>query len=229
MLREILEVSEALGMSYHICGNCEVLIRTVAINTAIKYQTPFVIYGSSSIEDNVKAPFKGRVGFFHCLKNRWREFPKIVFHLAKYCFLSVRQRIQMQVPGPQRYRPFVQIPFPKNTPIFLHFFQYIKWDTMNKVELLQRELNWSYPAERKSRFDCLVHCFGNFKDFFSTGVTADGFIMSSMVRDNRMNKEEFFTAERELVESLEEECQYIVKKVGLNNYKMPRIKYTSIK
>lgn len=49
-LTETLLLSRGLGFFLSVCGNCEVILRTVSIHVARAHGVPFVLWGSSALE-----------------------------------------------------------------------------------------------------------------------------------------------------------------------------------
>lgn len=219
MLKEILRISEIAGSFFGICGNCEANIRTVAINTAKEYKAPLILYGDSVYESTGTHSFMGMQALIR--KMHIRDAIKLSFHISRYCFYSVRQRIQMKVPIKSRFLPIGSVPFPRKGIRVIHFFDYIKWDSMNMASLLEEELGWKYPNGHVDRFDCLLHCFGTHHWLQACGISVDGFTYSNMIRDNRLERDAALLRERAIKESVEKECLETIGKIGLKDYKMP--------
>jgi hypothetical protein len=221
MLREALRIAEIVGTFFGICGNCETLIRTVAINTAKVNSIPFVLYGSSRSEDYGIQPFLGLKGFVSRIA--LRNLPRLLFHMTRYWFYSVRQRVQMKVPIRYRFLARGIVPFPGTGTTIIHMFDYIEWDSINRIDLLKEKLNWKSPSDQVHRFDCLLHCFADHKWLQECGVSVNGFNYSTMIREDRMRREEAILRERKARERVEKECLEIIEKVGLMEYRLPRI------
>lgn len=221
MLKEILRVSEIAGTFFHVCMNCEVNIRTSAINSARQYNVPFILYGSSRFESIGNHDFLGKKAFMKRIPKR--RVPELSFHLAKYSVHSIRQRIQMKVPLRSRFSPIRGVPFPEQKPRIIYFFDYVEWNSMDKVSFLREALGWKSPGAHDDRFDCLLHCFGNHHWLQACGVSVDGFTYSNMVRGTRMKRDDALRKEKAVVERTEEDCQEVLKRLGLEDYQMPRI------
>lgn len=219
MLREILRVSEIAGTFFHTCMNCEVNIRTSAINAAREYDVPFILFGSSEFENIGSHGFLGRKAFFKRIPGMY--IPQLVFRLAKYSFYSIRQRAQMKVPIRWRFDPMGDVRFPEKNPSVIHFFDYVEWDTINKAGFLRETLGWRSPGDHDDRFDCLLHCFGNHHWLQACGISVDGFTYSNMIRGNRMGREDAILKERIVAESTEQDCLKIIEQVGLESYTVP--------
>jgi hypothetical protein len=233
MLKEMLLVSQSLGAFYGFCGNCGTNIKTVAINTAKKYKVPFILSGGTSSEQL-------RGAFVTSIRKTIRRAPKrtalvILLRFMKYFYLSTRQRMQMKVPLKYRFRPRAHMhitnneTFPNkgtegNETRFINIYDYIEWDPLKTVSLLEEQIGWKHPSEREGRFDCLVHCMGNHKWLQECGVSSDGMIYSRLVSTNHMSREDAISRENNVKETVEKECLEIIEKLGLTRYRMPSIR-----
>jgi hypothetical protein len=221
MLEEILRISETVGTFFHPCMNCEVNIRTSAINVAKANSVPCILYGSSRFEGIGSHPFLGRKAFVKRIPRAGA--PKLILRLAKYSVLSVRQRMQMKVPIRYRFRPMGGVAFPGRNPRVVHFFDYIEWDSLDKVGFLREELGWRSPRDHEDRFDCLLHCFGNHHWLQASGISVDGFTYATMTRENRMKREDAITRERLVADRTETDCLQTLKRLGLDSFRIPRM------
>lgn len=221
MLREILRISEIVGSLFGICGNCEVNIRTVAMNTAKENKAPLILYGSSRYEETGIHSFEGIRSFITKISKR--NIVKLLYHVSGYSFYSIRQRMQMKVPIRYRFVPIKSVPFPKKGIRVINFYDYIEWDSIDKGSFLKEKLGWKSPGDHAHRFDCLLHCLGNHKWLKECGISTDGFNYSTMIRGNRMKREDALLIERAVEERLEKECLETIEKIGLKDYKMPEI------
>jgi glucosamine--fructose-6-phosphate aminotransferase (isomerizing) len=221
MLEDMLRVSEIAGTFFHICMNCEVNIRTSAINTAREHHVPFILFGSSEFESIGSHAFLGRKALFKQIPRT--RMPKLAFHLARYSLHSIRQRAQMKVPIRWRFRPMSGVVFPEQKPRIIYFFDYVEWDSMDKVGFLREELGWRSPGDRDDRFDCSLHCFGNHHWLQACGVSVDGFTYSNMIRGNRMQREDGIMKERTVAERIEEDCLKTLERLGLQGNRVPRV------
>lgn len=221
MLREILRVSEILGIFFATCMNCEVNIRAAAINTARRYRVPYILYGSSKVEDIGNQSFLGMRSFFRELSIS--KVPALALHILKYCFYSVRQRIEMRVPGIHRYLPLGSLPLPKKGVRVVYFFDYAAWDSIAQIGLLREKLGWQQPAGQEQRFDCRLHCLGNYRWVQEAGVSCDGFTYANMVRAERMRRADAVAREEQTLSKVEQECVELLEEVGLHDYRLPQI------
>lgn len=199
--------------------NCEVNIRTAAINTAREYRVPFILYGSSQIESTGSHAFLGARAMLRRIPIR--SVLRFAFHMVHYSLLSVRQRIEMGVPLRYRFLPRGGVRFPDREPTVVHFFKYVAWDSLDKVAFLQEQLGWRAPADQEQRFDCALHCLGNYKWIQDSGVSSDGYTYSSMIREGHIAREEVLRKESLIQVRLDEECGKLLQEVGLDDFQLP--------
>lgn len=233
LIRESLSISEILGSFVATCGDCEVMIRTVSLNVAREYDVPFILWGSSSIESggekgyekyrHSKNRFEIIKSQFTGLRLTYKKIIKLIPRLIKYFTLVIYQRILMNVPLRYALNPFATVPFTENNPKFIHFFDYINWDCIREIELLKNVLRWEHPENRESRFDCLLHSFGNHKSLQVNHISSDGVNYCNFIRENKITRQEAYFNEINIKDSVNRECEEIIKKIGLKNYKMPVI------
>lgn len=240
LLRQALLISEIVGsFTSRTCGNCEIMLRSVPLSVAREYNVPFVFWGSSPLESLDIKDYEGYrhgKGFFEAVASkisRFRELGltpikivKVIPRVIKYNIFSICQRIQMGVPLTYAIDPTAIFPFPEKDPQFIHFFDYVTWDSVRGIKLLEKELNWKHPKDRLSRFDCLLHCFGNHHLLQLKQITDDGKTYSNFVRENKMHREEALALEDTIRKTVRDECKKIIKEVGLDlaQFNMPKIK-----
>jgi hypothetical protein len=219
MLKQAVLVSEIIGAFFGTCMNCEVNIRTAAINTARTHKVPAILYGSSEIEDIGNHRFLGPREFVRRIP--LRRLPRFTAHVALYSIYSIRQRIEMGVPLGQRFLPFGNVPFPRGTPHVVYYFQYVAWDSLDKVGLLQDRLGWRAPADQEQRFDCALHCLANHRWTQDTGISMDGYTYSTMVRDERIERKDVLRKEALIQETFWDECADVYREIGLEDHTLP--------
>lgn len=219
MLKEAILISEMIGAFFGTCMNCEVNIRTAAINTARKYKVPAILYGSSETEDIGKHRFLGPREFVRRIP-LWR-LPRFMYHVARYSYHSVRQRVEMGAPLGQRFLPFGNVPFPPGAPHVVYYFQYVAWDSLDKVGLLQERLGWRAPVDQEQRFDCALHCLSNHRWTQDTGISLDGYTYSTMIRENQIGREDVLRKEALIQSKVREECAEVYREVGLGDHPLP--------
>lgn len=234
LLRQVLLVSQVVGCFTRTCTNCEVMLRTVALNTARKHNVPFILWGSSSLEspdyDDYADYRYGRKALeiltskratLRRLKLTPGKVARLVPMVMRYTMLSIRERLQMNVPMKCVLNPYGIPAFPKTNPAVIHFYDYISWDPAEATELLKRELGWEHPPGKPSRFDCTIHCFVEHKNLQLTGISSGGTIDCNLVREGRMTREEALRREDAAGEAIREECREMVERIGLRDYRIP--------
>jgi len=247
LLKESLLVSQKVGYLTHFCGNCEAILRHVSISTARTHQVPFIFWGSSSLENLRREYYESyrnaKTNIHHkalalltkagskakMLLNNPKKivripqnlYPYVGYHSLKYRVFSILQRAKMNLPLRYAVRPYSIPEFTKTNPEFIHFFDYISWDSVSTTEVLKRELNWKHPKNKISRFDCLIHCFDNYKYLKLYGISSDGITFCNFIRENTMKREEAMARENDIIEMVERECEHVIKMIGLRKYVVP--------
>jgi hypothetical protein len=251
LIRESLLVSKKVGSFINFCGNCEVMLRTVCINTAKKYNVPFVFWGSSALEshnnlnyenyrnlgkrkklDLVKRLINGisnwikiiQKGIIIIIQNPkkirmipCRLYPYFGYHSLSYKVLSIIQRLQMNVSFKYAVRPHAIPPFSEINPKFIHFFDYISWDSVWGTKVLKEDLGWKHPKDRESRFDCLLHCFANYNYIKKYNISSDGVNYCNVIREHKMERNDAMVRENDIRGSVYGDCVELIKQVGLKN------------
>ena len=159
------------------------------------------------------------------INNRIFGWPVAIKHIPlalKFNILSVIQRFEMKVPLRYALSASKVIPF-SQSPKFIHFFDYVEWDSMDNVEILKKELGWNHPEGKEDRFDCLYHGLPNYYAYKVNKITADGVNYCNFIREKKLTREEALNKERTLQNRLFDECREIQNKVGLQKYKLPEI------
>lgn len=217
MLREALYVSRLLGTFWGTCGNCEANIRAATLRVAKQYDVPFALYGASVTEGMGKYSFFGRRGFVRKIgKIGLSGLTKLLIHVTKYCFYNIRQRSEMKIPLRDRFVAFqFEVPFPKKGPAIVSFFEYVEYDMAAEISALKTNLGWKSPRDRPHRFDCLLHCFLNHHWLQESGISLDGYNYSTMVREDKMKREDALILEKMIENGLNNECLQASDKLGL--------------
>jgi hypothetical protein len=122
------------------------------------------------------------------------------------------------VPLKYALTPYSVLPFPESNPKFVHFFDYIGWDSIANIKLLEDELEWKHPENRLARFDCALHSLVNYAHLKSLNISHDGVNLCNFVREKRMTREEAVLAERGIQNSVDKECDEIMERVGLRDF-----------
>lgn len=219
------------------------MLRSVSIDVARAHGVPFVLWGSSALEsinddnyENYRQLGKGGKAAVRSSLNRYYSMFRSVlinsnriericreayfhigYHSIRYRLLSIMQRMKMGVPLRYALRPYSVLPFSESNPKFVHFFDYVAWDSIGNMKLLQDELQWKRPENKFFRFDCEVHCLANYGWSKTFKISCDGVNLCNFVREKKMTKEEALLAEQDIQNSLDEECKEVLKKVGLKD------------
>jgi hypothetical protein len=247
LLKESLLVSKSVGYLTDFCGNCEAILRMVSMNTARAHGVPFVLWGASALETlsnenytEYRSPGTDTtVPSFSFLRRLWLRFnvvlqnprmlsripkklyPYMGYYSIRYNMYSILQRYELNFSAQYALRPHTVPAFSETNPMFIHYFDYIPWDSIGSIKILERELNWKHPIDKVSRFDCLIHPLANYQYLKKYGISYDGINFCNYIRENRMSREEVATKEQEVIDSVERECKELSIRVGLKNYTMP--------
>lgn len=231
VVRQSLLVSEVFGSFVAVCGNCETVIRAAVMNVAREHDIPFVLWGASSIESSDYTRYRRGRSLSQFVREKSRQFfatsmtvrqmPKFVVRFMQYWLLNARERLLMGVSLRYALRPFSIVPFSEDDPKFIHFFDYIEWDSMHGVALLKSELDWQHPDGRDSRFDCSLVCFKNYTNLHEKHITAAGEKYCKFVREGKITREDAVVREEQLQRTVDEECTAVIDRLDLKGYRIP--------
>lgn len=220
VLKLSLIISKIRGQRFYTCGNCNTFLRFAPVYVARKNKVPFIFWGGTSIESN--NPIEGKKDHGKLNKmikkqiKKFKSFKQIVifFKLLPFVFMlavsSSIERFIMSVPFKYAIRPFRVFPFVKN-PKFINFYDYIQWNTVEETKLLKDELKWQHPIDRKSRFDCSLHCFGNYESLRLNNISNDGEGFCRFIREGKMDRKEALQLEQNIAGAVIDECNEIYK------------------
>jgi len=221
ILKEALRISQVLGTFLFTCANCEVNIRSAAVNTAKENGIPFILFGSTEQEKGLSRA--STLGPRQRIKAIFRRHPfTLSYHMIKFSLHSIRERIQMNTPVKYRFRPMAVMPFPEE-PKVIYVFDYIKWDPRSMRHLLKQQVGWSAPVGDKARFDCFLHCFENHRWLKECGISIDGFVYSTMIRENLIERKVALDREKQIIAGVQKECSEVLRRLGLRDDEMPMI------
>ena len=86
-----------------------------------------------------------------------------------------------------------------------------------------KELQWTHPVGRTSRFDCFIHCLLNQECLNFYGISGDGANACKFIRAGKMEREAAEKCEQFTVESLDRDVDELLETVGLRGYnKLPK-------
>jgi len=226
LLRLAVKISRIRGRRFYMCGNCGIMLRVVSIKVARRHRVPFVFWGGSAIETpdaamRYEAP--GRLGVIvksvlrkFASRDQARTFLRMLPWLILISLTSMLHRLRLGVPLNYVFRPFRNVPFPEK-PRFVHFYDYIVWDTMRGAAILKEELGWTHPPDRSMRFDCDLHWFGNYEYLRQTNLSGDGEVLCRFVREGKMSRDQAVRQEAAICGAVEEECRRILRGLGLRD------------
>lgn len=248
MLKASLRVSAQINEFWHACGNCEAIIRTISARAARAYHTPFILWGSSALESGDAATY---VAYKNLGVDSGHSYPVFVLkkilhviskmrhesgylktvrsiirahldpHAIRYSLLSILQRLNIGFPINYALRPHVVPPFDGLKVRFVHFFDYIEWDSINVIRTLEQELGWVHPEGRESRWDCALHCLGNYDCIMRTSVSIEGVNSCNFIREGKMKRDAALEKERDILDSISGECAALIGTLELKNFRMP--------
>lgn len=235
LLRELLKVAVLLpkpGLPTGLCVNCENNLRTFAINEAARRAVPLILWGSIDFEDNAadvasSQKYRERFGTAASMCRRARDSVSMLWRagLVNACRLVVpglrclysivRDNVALGAPGGWRaLSPFLQVSFGGKPVKALYFFDYVPYDPYRQVEILRRELGWEAPDGHEMRMDCQLRVFSNYWHLRNTGITADGFISATLVRNGLLGREGALEKEAALKRDLEKEYLELMADLG---------------
>lgn len=243
IVKEALYLSKYLGKITKTCANCENNLRSFMINEATKRDIPFIIWGSTDVEDGSKqfTEFSGTsyretygtiASMFQRIKNAIRaskssmDFSdkcRYISHAIKYMYYFIHDNVTMKAPeGIKKYNPFLEVSFKNKGVQVIYFYDYIEYNPYKMIKILKNEVGWKAPSKKESRMDCKLHSLSNYQHLRNMGITADGFTLSIVVRNGMLSREEAIEKEEILKKDLQKECQEVCNELGVN-YTLPPI------
>jgi hypothetical protein len=125
---------------------------------------------------------------------------------------------------PSRYafRPHAIPPFNEDNPKFVHFFDYVDWDSIKNIDILKNEMNWKHPTGQDARWDCAIHCLSNRESLNTYGISDDGKNYCNFIREQKVGREEAMTNEIHLRKSVQQECEELFERIGLEDHMSPQ-------
>lgn len=209
LLKASYKLSQKTGIIWG-CANCPAILRWVPIKAARKHRVPFVIWGSSVLENVEDTEYKGNRS--KPIKKIFKD-PSILFYGFQYIFYRVIQRLALGFPLGEALRPMHIPPFTQENPKFVNFYEYVNWDLINQIEFLENEIGWQHLPAKESRFDCTLHCISNIfykKDY---GISHDGVTLSNFVREEKMDRQDALEKERGIAEATQEEYKELIERI----------------
>lgn len=209
MLKQSISIANIVGVPFGVCRNCENSIRAISAQVANNNNVKIILYGDSTVESTQSQSFWGFRGLIR--RTRIYKIPKLAKVVTKFEAIGARQRAKLGLPLRNIFNPSATITFPFLDIQLVHFFDYIMWASLDKEELLSKEVGWEHPEETISRFDCLLHPLDNYKWFQETGITKDGYTFANMIRAGAITREKASLLENDLLEQLHHDCVEFIK------------------
>jgi len=196
-----------------LCLGCRYGIVSGACKVAMRYKVPLVFFSSSRLE---KTSFKNE--FFKTRFNKKvvgmaSEFLSNPFYF-KPSFVPMYVRDYFHDDSHLHpLSPRLKLLYGKVK--IVEFFDYVQWDEKKIENTIETKLKWKKLKDVKSswRFDCLVH---SIKDYFylnSVGFTERDDLLSNMIREGMINREEALQRLIEEYESQREIRENIIRDV----------------
>ena len=239
LLKDSLIISKILGSFVLTCLSCGTLIKAIPIKVAKQKKIPFILFGDSVREsvrlmklkqkmgdanyknvraDSFKVRITERLAKLKEVNMTPLKFVRILPRLLHYRILTTYQLLLLGLPFKLAINPKLGIKLKKDDPQMLHFYDYVDWDPVKDLSILENELSWKHPPDRKSRFDCVLNCFGSYDALRKSGVSGNGIIASNLIREGLLSREEALKAEKLCRETAEKDCGDIIKKLGIDDY-----------
>ena len=244
LLRQSLQISKAIGSFVMTCMSCDTLIKAIPVKVAEQRGIPFVLFGDSVRESvrlmklrsesesvdyedmrsnslitrvvEIRSKLKG-------VNMTPLKFMRIFPRLVCYRLLTLYQLLSLGVPFRYALFPNLGAGTSKKGPKMIHFYDYVDWDPVGDLVILERDLGWKHPPGRISRFDCSLSCLGNHAALQKGGITGNGIISCNLIREGLMRREEAFEKEQLAIHTAAEGCHKIVNEFGLNDFVLPNL------
>jgi hypothetical protein len=226
-------IYEALKVSFYlkrfwkdgICGHCENILRSTAVKEAKTRSIHKIVWGSTDFEDSTNSYHKGwnstafkfRYGSQKSIKeilikllNAGRDFavaPGSVFHVLKFWVYNVLMNFDLGINGFfDKFNPTSEFSFNRKSIKVVYFFDFIKYDPIHQIEIIKKNLDWQCPANREMRSDCILSCFENYNFMKQTGISKNGFLLSTLIRYGLINRKEALEKEMIFEKNLKSIC-----------------------
>ncbi len=216
LVRQVFRFGCLTGIPTGVCGNCENAIRSYAVRAAREAGVRTILLGDSEAEKiNIPIP-TGLGGLMRRVTAK--NFAGVLKALSTYYVTASRERKFMGIPVKDAFKlSMAPVEFPENEIKVMHFFDYVPWETMNKKELLAKELGWHAAENRISRFDCYLHPLDNLAFLKQLGISKDGIIYANLVREGVMSREQALEQEINIQKTIKEDCLEFARKFKLDD------------
>ena len=239
IVRHALSISRLRHQLFAVCQQCENNIRTAVLKEALRRGIPFVIYGSTSFEEDAavflgkRPPFRQSYGQSAGLIKQWRQWfyaleailkrerismtakYKIMWHYLWHGYYCVRDNIAAAgLLGVKCLSPSVQIPLSHRDVQVVSFFDYIAYRPMEQIDILKRETSWEAPVNKEVRLDCRLQPIIGYDYLKRTGISKTGFFYAVLVRQGQLTREEALRKEQAEQEQLRAEREQVFQELG---------------
>lgn len=191
-----------------ICSDCDIILRSTTINVARNLGIHTAVWGATKYEDGITKYYSGwnekSLSKEYGSKKTIREWikkgykaaqknvvaPWTLLNMFRYLVYSSLMKYELRLSGITNWlNPLGEFSFKQDEVQILYFFDYIQYNPLKQVQVLKRELAWETPTNQDTRFDCALACFPNYGFFRKTGITKNGFIKATLVRNKLINRE----------------------------------------
>jgi len=186
-----------------LCCGCRLGINRGLLKCAKKNKVPLVVTGGSPIEpsyfktalltSNPLSRYISRIKSLSLLFGLLYEIIKnpryflnpynAIVNLKEYFYFFHLERVR-------------RLLYPNQT--ILNFYHYIEWDEATILSTIKNELNWRKEADSPTtwRADCSLNFLRNYLFRECIGVTEKDNILSNMIRENKLTREEAMERQR---------------------------------
>jgi len=216
LVRQVFKFGCLTGIPTGVCGNCENAIRSYAMRAAQESDIRTILMGDSEAE-KITIPIPTGLGGI-MRRVTAKNFAGVLKALSAYYVTASCERKYMGIPVKDAFKlSMAPIEYPENNFQVLHFFDYVPWETMNKKELLEKELGWQAAENRISRFDCYLHPLDNLAFLKQLGISKDGIIYANLVREGVMNRAQALEQELNIQKTIREDCLEFARHLKLDD------------
>lgn len=226
LVRQVFRFGALTGIPTGVCGNCENAIRSYALRAAREAGVRTILMGDSEAE-KISIPIPTGLGGLLRRVNS-KNFAGVIKTLSAYYVTASRERKYMGISTKEAFQlSMAPIEFPENDIQVLHFFDFVPWETMNKKDLLEKELGWKAAGSQIARFDCYLHPLDNFAFLKQLGISKDGIIYANLVREGVMTRDQALEQELNIQKTIKEDCLEFARQFGLDAIDIDWINYNN--
>lgn len=142
---------------------------------------------------------------------------RAALHATKYFYYCTRDNLANNAPeGWRKWNPLLQVTFDGKPMKIVYFYDYIAYDPYSHIQTLKRELQWEAPDGQEIRYDCKIVSMKNFQQLLSTGMTASGFTLATLVRNGLLDREEALKREELCRTRLADDCREVAAQLKVD-------------